>query len=231
MILFIVSDLIFRSRIREAITDPVFVKSSADAQEKLNQNDVKTVLLDLNLKNEDFVEIIKLLKSTYSNLQVICFGSHMNIEAIQQAKEAGADEVMANSAFVKWLELNRSNINQSGGSFLSLIVFALIFGSIGWYLFQVIPIYYRYSELENAMRSIAQVSQELDDKLLKSRLLTQMRDIGVPGNIEDVSISRTGSSIEIQYAYQEEVAFNHFGQYFKIQHFDFNLDIIQEPKA
>lgn len=106
--LYVISDLMFRSRVRETVkSSPIFSKSLDESISKIENEQIDEVFVDLNLKN-DSIEIIKSLRLKFPNLNIIAFGSHMDTEKLSAAEAAGASEVLANSGMVKLLESKRS---------------------------------------------------------------------------------------------------------------------------
>jgi CheY-like chemotaxis protein len=65
------------------------------------------VLLDLDARWLDVPAAIRELKGTAATaaVPVVCFVAHVNSEAIEAARAAGADRVLARSAFVRELPL------------------------------------------------------------------------------------------------------------------------------
>jgi len=78
-----------------------FAKSRAQLEEKLATAPASLIILDLNSQRMDPIEIIRFLKENpaSSTTRVIGFLSHVQVDLMQQAREAGCDEVMARSAF------------------------------------------------------------------------------------------------------------------------------------
>jgi hypothetical protein len=231
--LFLISDLMFRSRVKETLGQPdlLFAKSFDKAKSLIDTNQIDSIIIDLALSDSE--NIIKLLRQSYPELEILAFGSHVLEDKLQSAKENGATKVMANSGFVKWLESHRNSssavASQKGASWLSIIIFGLIVWAGSWYLFHLIPIYYRYYELENAFRGMSKVANELNDKEIRKRLLFQMKDIGVPGDITQVHTERLPNSLRIQYSYYEDITFTFGDHSWLIQDFNFELDINEEP--
>lgn len=102
-----VNDLMFGSRIRSAAehagVHTVFVRTPGDLQDSAAEADL--VLLDLETRWLDAPNAIRALKAAAltADVPVIAFGSHVDGEALQEARAAGADRVLARSAFVKML--------------------------------------------------------------------------------------------------------------------------------
>jgi CheY-like chemotaxis protein len=105
----VVADLMFGSRIRgtaqQVGTAVNFVRDAAALQEQAAGADL--VLLDLETRWLDAATVIGQLKQTQATatVPVVAFVSHVNAEAIAGARAAGADRVMARSAFVRELPM------------------------------------------------------------------------------------------------------------------------------
>ncbi|HSK09560.1 MAG TPA: hypothetical protein VK911_08285 [Vicinamibacterales bacterium] len=99
-----VNDLMFGSRIRaagdQAGARVVFVRSAAALAEAGPGADL--ILLDLDTRWLDAPVAIAGLKEA-SAVPVVAFGSHVDGEALKAARDAGADRVLARSAFVRVL--------------------------------------------------------------------------------------------------------------------------------
>ncbi|MDQ6676052.1 MAG: response regulator [Acidobacteriota bacterium] len=101
-VLGVVSDLMFSVRIGDAAKRAgkraLFVGSYERAMIQAAANP-SLVIVDLACEGAEPVRVIEETKKL--GLPVIAFGSHVDTEALQAAKRAGADRVMARSAFVK----------------------------------------------------------------------------------------------------------------------------------
>lgn len=104
-ILAVVDDLMFTVKINDAAKrngfEAVFVKSEQDALDVIQQAAPPLVILDLNSNSVQPLQLISAIKSngTHRKTSVIGYLSHVQGELKQQAQEAGADMVMARSAF------------------------------------------------------------------------------------------------------------------------------------
>jgi CheY-like chemotaxis protein len=100
-VLAIIDDLLFTVKIADAAKRnglPVqFVKSEQDALAALADKPM-LVILDLNANSVDPVALIPRVKEQ-GRIPIIAFVSHVQGELKQKAHEAGADMVMARSAF------------------------------------------------------------------------------------------------------------------------------------
>jgi CheY-like chemotaxis protein len=103
----VVNDLMFGSRIRSAAQQAgvtaLFVGAASDLMARAAGADL--VLLDLETRWLDAPGTIAALKAaeTTASVPVVAFGSHVDGDALTAAREAGADRVLARSAFVKLL--------------------------------------------------------------------------------------------------------------------------------
>jgi CheY-like chemotaxis protein len=104
----VVNDLMFASKIRAAadqLAIPIaFARTSAALHE--HAATASLLLLDLNTRWLNPASEIRALKANPAtqHLRIIAFGSHTDSATLTAAREAGADRVMANSAFVGALQ-------------------------------------------------------------------------------------------------------------------------------
>jgi PleD family two-component response regulator len=105
MVLAIVDDLMFSSKIRTAAVQlgiPVaFARSSAAALTSIRENAPVLVILDLNNPRTDPLGTVAALKRDPSTMAIwtVGYASHVQTDVIDAARQAGVDEVMARSAF------------------------------------------------------------------------------------------------------------------------------------
>ena len=101
------ADLMFGARIRataEAVAGQVLLARSAD--EVLNgvAGGARRVLLDLEHRGVDAVRLIEQLRAEHGrDIHILTYSSHTNVDRMRAAREAGADRVVARSAFVQQL--------------------------------------------------------------------------------------------------------------------------------
>jgi len=104
-ILAVVDDLLFTVKISDAAKraglEAEFVKSEKDVMEKAMHEQPLLIILDLNNNSVRPLELISKLKSDGDLRQISLIGylSHVQGELKQKAQEAGANIVMARSAF------------------------------------------------------------------------------------------------------------------------------------
>jgi len=104
-ILAVVDDLLFTVKISDAAKraglEAEFVKSEKDVMEKATHEKPLLIILDLNNSSVQPLELISKLKSDGDLRQISLIGylSHVQCELKQKAQEAGANIVMARSAF------------------------------------------------------------------------------------------------------------------------------------
>jgi PleD family two-component response regulator len=104
-ILAVVEDLLFTVKISDAAKraglDVEFVKSERDVIDKATHEKPLLVILDLNFSAVEPLKLISKLKSDgeMKQISVIGYLSHVQGELKQQAQDAGANMVMARSAF------------------------------------------------------------------------------------------------------------------------------------
>jgi PleD family two-component response regulator len=109
-ILAVVEDLMFTVKIADAAKraglEVEFVKSERDVIEKATEEKPLLVILDLNFEAVQPLKLISQMKSDgeMKQISVIGYLSHVQGELKQQAQEAGANIVMARSAFSQNLQ-------------------------------------------------------------------------------------------------------------------------------
>ena len=109
-ILAVVDDLLFTVKIGDAAKrtglDVDFVKSARDVLDKAKQDKPLLIILDLNFNAVEPLELISTLKGDGDLKQISLIGylSHVQGELKQQAQDAGANIVMARSAFSQNLQ-------------------------------------------------------------------------------------------------------------------------------
>lgn len=102
-----VADLIFGARIRAAAADAgrelVFARTPGELAAAAAG--ASLVLLDLDARWLDAPPSIRALRAdeAAAGARIVAFGSHVRTEVLAAAREAGADRVLARSAFVKEL--------------------------------------------------------------------------------------------------------------------------------
>ncbi len=109
-ILAVVDDLLFTVKISDAAKraglNVDFVKSERDVIEKVNEEHPLLIILDLNSSSVEPLALITKLKSDgeLKHISLIGYLSHVQGELKQKAQEAGANIVMARSAFSQNLQ-------------------------------------------------------------------------------------------------------------------------------
>lgn len=109
-ILAVVDDLLFTVKINDAAKraglSVEFVKSEQDVIEKVSQEKPLLIILDLNNTSVEPLQLITKLKGDGDLKQISLIGylSHVQGELKQKAQEAGANIVMARSAFSQNLQ-------------------------------------------------------------------------------------------------------------------------------
>jgi hypothetical protein len=111
MILYFAADLLWATRIK-AEADAVGiaarpVRSIEMLEDRLADSPVTALLVDLD-SPQTAIELIRFVRAAEvaaesPRVQVVAWGPHVGIEAMESAKEAGADAVMARGAFANRL--------------------------------------------------------------------------------------------------------------------------------
>jgi CheY-like chemotaxis protein len=109
VILAILDDLLFTSKIRAAATQlglPVsFARSAAAALGEMRAAPPQLVILDVNNPRVDALGIVSTMKAdaALAGIPTVGFASHVQGAAIEAARAAGVNEVLARSAFAQQL--------------------------------------------------------------------------------------------------------------------------------
>ena len=106
MVLAVVDDLLFGSKLRSAAgaagSSIVFVRKPGDLLGAMRQHHPDVVVFDLDRDALDPIGGIGQIRSAPegSGARLVGFASHVHTERLQQARQAGCDQVMSRSAFV-----------------------------------------------------------------------------------------------------------------------------------
>jgi CheY-like chemotaxis protein len=105
VILAILDDLMFTSKIRSAATlaglTVAVARSTPDALERMRADPPALVILDLNNPRTDPLGILRAMKTdaALAAVPTVGFVAHVDTATIQAARDAGIDDVMPRSAF------------------------------------------------------------------------------------------------------------------------------------
>jgi DNA-binding NarL/FixJ family response regulator len=105
----VLADLFFASKVRAVATSLGaaigVARNATHLRTMIAELKPRLLLLDLELRGEPPGALIRELKANPGSaaLTIIGFASHMNAQAIAAAREAGADRVLARSAFTQLL--------------------------------------------------------------------------------------------------------------------------------
>ena len=106
MVLVAVDDLLFSSKIRtvakQAGVDVTFARTPAEILERARNGRPSLIIFDLNSGKTDPVATIAALKDdpALAGIRTLGFASHVHTDLINAARNAGAEQVVARSAFV-----------------------------------------------------------------------------------------------------------------------------------
>lgn len=109
MILAILDDLLFTSKIRGAATQAgttvAIARSAQAALDQMRTQAPSLVILDLNNPRTDPIGILTTMKAdaALASIPTVGYVSHVDASTIAAARAAGAGDVMARSAFVNAL--------------------------------------------------------------------------------------------------------------------------------
>ena len=105
MILAIVDDLMFRSKLEAAagqLGTPLTVATDAGTALRASQP-WHRALIDLNLNHADPLAIVRELRAAQPQARIIGYCSHVQQDLQRQALEAGCTQVLSRSAFIQQL--------------------------------------------------------------------------------------------------------------------------------
>ena len=109
MILAILDDLLFTSRIKTAAGQlgvaVTIVRTAQAALAEMRATPPALVILDLNNPRTDPLGTVASMKQdpALSRIPTLGFASHVQVDVIERARQAGVDEVLARSAFTQRL--------------------------------------------------------------------------------------------------------------------------------
>ena len=109
MILAVLDDLMFSSKIKTAANglgvDLRFSRSVDGALETMRKNPTTMVIFDLNNERVSALAIVAAMKQdpALASIPTVGFGSHVHVDVLDAARQAGVGEVLARSAFVQQL--------------------------------------------------------------------------------------------------------------------------------
>ena len=109
MILAILDDLMFTSKIKTAANQlgvsVTFARSSEAALAEMRTRALSLVIFDLNNARVDPLGTLAAMKRdpTLAAIPTMGFSSHVQVDVINAARQAGVDEVLARSAFTQRL--------------------------------------------------------------------------------------------------------------------------------
>jgi DNA-binding response OmpR family regulator len=106
IVLALPADLIFGARIRATAESvgaaTVIARDPGDLLSKLSENETRMIILDLDRRGLAITDTIKAIKAI-SPVSILAYVAHTNENAIREARDAGADKVIARGAFAHQL--------------------------------------------------------------------------------------------------------------------------------
>lgn len=109
MILAVLDDLMFMSKIKTAAGQlgvaVTFARSADAALAEMRKSPPSLVILDLNNARTSPLSIVAAMKQdpALSSIRTVGYASHVQVDVISAARQAGVDDVMARSAFTQHL--------------------------------------------------------------------------------------------------------------------------------
>lgn len=108
----LVDDVFFSTRIKEVVRSANFECESLKKLEDVSKVAVDDIVfIDLAFKKFSYVEAIKTINP---DAQKIGFAHHTDVNAIEEAKQAGVEEVLPRSQFVEMLPRIIKSIKEAG---------------------------------------------------------------------------------------------------------------------
>jgi DNA-binding NarL/FixJ family response regulator len=108
-ILALAADMIFGAKIRgtaQSLHLPLtLARNAKHLVELAAAQPARLIIVDLDTRGLDIGGTIAALKTTAPGVRVLAYVSHVNAEAIRRARSAGADQVLARSAFTQQLPM------------------------------------------------------------------------------------------------------------------------------
>ena len=106
-VLAVLDDLLFRSKIEAAAAHlgvgVMVVADLASLRQQLADPSWRSALIDLDLASEDPIAAVGLIRQLAPALPVVGFGSHVHVDLLARAQQAGCTRVCSRSAFVRGL--------------------------------------------------------------------------------------------------------------------------------
>jgi CheY-like chemotaxis protein len=105
MILAAVDDLLFSSKIRTVArqvgAELAFARTPDEILQRVRAERPALLLVDLNSAKADPIGTIQAIRADeqLAGVRILGFASHVHVDVIRAARDAGADEVLARSAF------------------------------------------------------------------------------------------------------------------------------------
>ena len=116
-----------------------------------------------------------------------------------------------------------------GASRATIIDFSGIGIFVGYCLWNTLPIFYSYYELENQASGVASRAGILTDDEIRRRLVREMKRQEIPADPDDLEIRRDGNTMLINLRYQESLYIPWFnGDEIELHTFEFDMRI-KEP--
>ncbi|MBX9679131.1 MAG: hypothetical protein K2X38_10245 [Gemmataceae bacterium] len=100
-------DLLFTSRVGGAAESLGLTLRTARTAAALERDlePLSCVLVDLQLPGLDLPSLVRTIRENYPQCRIVGYGSHVAVEVLKAAREAGCDLVLPRSKFVE--DLNR----------------------------------------------------------------------------------------------------------------------------
>lgn len=120
--------------------------------------------------------------------------------------------------------------DRRGASNLTVLVFGAIVVATIYTLFQIIPMYYRFFEIQSQMETIIHVADKETDPEIRRKLMYHIKKQDIPVEPEDLRIERDGSILRLSLDWEDVFSVPFFGKEYEIYTFEFNAHAEGEYK-
>jgi hypothetical protein len=112
--------------------------------------------------------------------------------------------------------------HERGASKVTLLVFGALVSVLCYAGYCVVPFFFSYMELVNQMESIIRVASTEPDTVIRQRLETHIKKLGIPVDPKELRIERSSNTMRISLAYREIFYITWQGTDYDLYTFHFN---------
>lgn len=118
---------------------------------------------------------------------------------------------------------------EKGASGLTSAIFIIIFCAIGYALYNIVPFFYYYYDLENQAATLLKNADKLTDDQILDKLEQEIERLGIPATRKSCKVVRGNGYTKLQVFYEEEFYVRASGKDYTIWKFPFEIDLYSEP--